>query len=185
MSHEEGDYPAAQEAFSQALDIAQREGDAALEMRTLAHAAQADINYGNWEEGADKSRRAIELAGRVDDPHAEVNAHWQMNQFMRHINDLEGGRQQVAAMLTIAERMRDRYWLTTSLYQVAQLAQDEGDWPLVLGCCDRALEAEPDDPRLLAVGARVRYETGDFDGGKADLERLLEVEQRSVRSLEE
>ena len=59
---EEGDFDGAQEAFNRALDIARREGDEALEMRILASATAADVQYLRLQGGLVKSLRAIELA---------------------------------------------------------------------------------------------------------------------------
>jgi len=64
----------AQQAFNRALDIARREGDEALEMRILASATVADVQYLPLQGGLVKSHRAIELAGLIDDPHTEVDA---------------------------------------------------------------------------------------------------------------
>ncbi len=86
-----------------------------MEMRILANSSQADIASDNWEEGGEKSRRAVELAGRVDDPHSEVIAHWQVLEFLVRKHDLEGARLEGAAMLATAERLRNRDLLNTAL----------------------------------------------------------------------
>lgn len=50
LGQQEGDYERAQEAFAQALPIAQREDDAALQMSTLTHAARVDLDHLRWQE---------------------------------------------------------------------------------------------------------------------------------------
>ena len=73
----EVDYEAAQEAFEQALVIARREGDAALEMRTLANACRVAARHCRWQESLRLGLQAIDLAQQVDDPLFEVPArHW-------------------------------------------------------------------------------------------------------------
>ena len=69
-----GGYDGAQRAFSQALTIAQREGDETLEMRTLAEGASLAYTHLRHEESLQKSLSTIELAQRIDDPRAEVTA---------------------------------------------------------------------------------------------------------------
>ena len=43
LAMDEGDYQGAQDAFNQALTIAQREGDRALQARILANSASVDF----------------------------------------------------------------------------------------------------------------------------------------------
>ena len=91
---EEGQYEAAQEVFSQALDIARREGDEALEMRILAGATEPDFQYLRLQGALAKSLRAIELAQHADDPRTEVNARYYGGLAQLVMADLEGTRQQ-------------------------------------------------------------------------------------------
>ena len=54
-----GDYEGATEAFGRALAIAQRERDAALEMRTLAAAADAEFYRLQWNAVLEKNVRVV------------------------------------------------------------------------------------------------------------------------------
>ena len=54
---EEKDFEAAQDAFTRAMAIAQREGDTELELRTLGNAAIVDELHGNFNESLEKSLR--------------------------------------------------------------------------------------------------------------------------------
>ncbi|MFQ6030122.1 MAG: serine/threonine-protein kinase PknK, partial [Dehalococcoidia bacterium] len=72
LGQEVGDYEGATDAFRRALAIAQGEGDAALELRTLAGASFVDFFHCRWRECLEKTPRVIELARSVDDPHGEL-----------------------------------------------------------------------------------------------------------------
>ncbi len=71
--YEENDFEAAQDAYTRALAIAQRENDRDLELRTLGNAAGVDTFHGHFQESLEKSSRGLELARRVDNPRAELN----------------------------------------------------------------------------------------------------------------
>ena len=89
---EEVDYQGAQQAFHRALEIAQREKDATLEMRTLAEAARIDYFHLNYSESLEKSLRSIPLTQHVDDPNVQVNAHIIAAQAPSRTGDLERAR---------------------------------------------------------------------------------------------
>lgn len=74
LGMEESDYDAAQEAFTNALTIAQNLGDVALEVQTLANACQVYWHHGRSQETVDAGLRAIELTGSIDDPWHEAIA---------------------------------------------------------------------------------------------------------------
>ena len=85
-SQEEGDYETAQAAFAQAITIAHQTGDEALEMSTLAYAAQVDYFRLNLAEALDKSRRALELGKRARGDRALVIA----NGYLANASILQG-----------------------------------------------------------------------------------------------
>ena len=70
LYQEKGDYPGAQEAFSQALVLARREQDTALEMRILANATSVDFHHLRWQECLEKGAQAVKLSDGVDDLYA-------------------------------------------------------------------------------------------------------------------
>ena len=70
LHHERGDYDGAKEALGRALEIARREGDTALEVQALANAADMEAYQLQYPESMENSLAALELAGRVDEPHA-------------------------------------------------------------------------------------------------------------------
>ena len=115
MGMEEGDYRSATEAFDGALAIARRTGDVALELRTLAQSSMVDYWHLRLDETVAKGLRVIELARRAADQLSEVSARFWVGQAMLRIGESEGAQPHAAAMLSTAERLRDRYWLTTAI----------------------------------------------------------------------
>jgi len=175
VSFETGDYDAAQETFDRALAVAQREKDAALELRTLTCAAIIDWIHLRNQEGLEKSLRAIELSQRVDDPHAEFEARELAGQALNCMGEAEKARVHASAALALAEKLRQRYALSFALALNAQLSARQGDWKSARDFSDRGLAVDPQEFRLIAPRIRLEYEVGQFNEGTAYLDRLLEV----------
>jgi hypothetical protein len=75
----DSDYPSARESFDSALAIARREGDSALEMKTLNFAAQAELWHHLFEESLKSSLVAVDLAVAASDPRGEVAGRYWAN----------------------------------------------------------------------------------------------------------
>ena len=110
----DGDYPSARESFDRALAIARREGNTALEMRTLALAAQVELWHLHFEEARKSSLKAIDLSVTASDPRQEVAARYWASQSSRILGDRQEVQRQNSAILEPAERLRDRHWLSTA-----------------------------------------------------------------------
>ncbi len=78
-------------------------------------------------------------------------------------------------VLEVTERLRDRYWLSSSLGFNGILCHSIGDWPSARDFSNRSLAVSPGDPRNLAARAVWEYQVGNFDQGSMHLERFLEV----------
>jgi tetratricopeptide (TPR) repeat protein len=169
----EGDYENAQAAFAQALAIARREGDPALEVRTLAAAANVDYFHLRFQEGLEGSRRAIALAGRLDDQQAAWSAHLDASRILTYTGEVGGAQQHAAAALELAERLRGRSQLALSFWGNARLLRLQGGWQGARQFSDRGLAVAPQDVSLLGDRVLLEYEVGDFGQGEAYLERLL------------
>jgi predicted ATPase len=172
---EMADYQGAQEAFSKSLTIAQREGDAALEMRTLANAGRADVYHLRFQDGLDKSLNALNLARRLGDLLAQVDALFYTTHALLITGDLDGVRLHAPAMLLPAEAVRNRFWLASALHANETLAHLEGNWEAARAFSDRGLAVVPRDPRLLGTRVMLEYEVGDFAQGETYLQRLIEA----------
>ena len=176
---EEGDYVGAQEAVAGALSIAEREHDTILEMETLAKAARVDRFYRDLQGALRKSLRAIELARHHEDLFVEVAAHNEASFVYVDTGELEQARQHAVAMLEAAERLRDRYWLSSALIRNWVLCSLTGDWPAAREFSNRGLAVAPGDYRNLSSRAVQEYQVGDFDQGRVHLEQFQEVMRRT------
>ena len=175
MGIQQGDYEGAQEPLGRALAIAQGAGDVTLEMGTLVSSLSVDLYHFHWREGLPKSLRAIELAIQLDYPSAEVvaRAHsWCANYVM---GVLGGAQPHVEGGLTVAERLRDSFWLTTWLFFNAVMSRLDGDWQAAREYTNRGLAIAPQDIRLLLTRVRLEYEVGDVGQGEAYKDRLREA----------
>ena len=175
MGLEEGDYQGATEAFESALAIAQRTGDVALEIRTLAHSSMVDYFHLRWQETVAKGLRAINLARGAADQLSELSARHFVWVALQAIGDSKGAQLHSAAMLAMAERLRDRYWLSTALWLNARDAVYEGNWQAAKDFNDRGQLVSPSDTRLLGSRMLLEYETGNVFEGDRYLERIVEA----------
>jgi DNA-binding CsgD family transcriptional regulator/tetratricopeptide (TPR) repeat protein len=169
----EGDYENAQAAFAQALAIARREGDLALEVRTLAAAADVDYFHLRSQEGLEKARRAIALAGRLGDSRAAWQAHLTASRILSFAGEVGGAQQHAAAALELAERLRGRSQLALSFDWNARLLRQQGGWQGARQFSDRGLAVAPQDGMLLADRVLLEHEVGDFGQGESYLGRFV------------
>ena len=179
---QEGEYEVAQDSLDRALAIAQREGDAALELRTLGSAAQIDFQNLRMQACLEKSLIVIELAMAADDPRAEVIARYWTGYILPGNGDLAAGKGHALAALSLAERLGDRFWLASTQLQYAVLAYMEGDWPTARRYCEYGIAGAPRDPRLLILRVQLEFQVGDFNQGENYLNQLLEVMNAAPRA---
>ena len=132
-------------------------------MRVTAASAQIDGSYMKWEQSLKKSLRALELATRVDgDPIDKLRAHSWASNSSYAIGDSRSAEEHITEMHTIAESLRDVYWLETALSRRRILAYLSGEWGAVHALDDRSADTESNSVLAMAL-----YQTGDFDKGNA------------------
>ena len=173
MGMEIGDYDAAQEALGTALDIARLEEDEALGMWTLLAVANVDLYHIRFQQSLGQSLTAIDLAQGEDDPVAEVDGRFYAATAQGIMGNLEKAQLQTEAGLTVAQKLRDRYWLASTLWASEVVARLRGDSKAAREFSDRGLAVETTDQRLLATRMLTEYESGDDSKAAAHLERLL------------
>ncbi|MCZ6866989.1 MAG: hypothetical protein O7E55_06635, partial [Chloroflexi bacterium] len=171
----EGDYEASQKAFDQALAIAHDMGDATLEMNTLASSADVDYFQLRPDATLSKSLKVIELALHGTETNAEVSARLSATRVLYLTGRCEEAQEQATALLSLGERLGDRYWLGSALQHASNLACLQGDWSSGRSLVERALALAPRDANILVDAVDLEYQTGNFSQGEAYLERLLEV----------
>ncbi|MFQ6029417.1 MAG: AAA family ATPase [Dehalococcoidia bacterium] len=175
VATEEGDYDRAQQSFNQALTIARREGDASLELKTLAHAANVDMLYTEYQRSVENSHRALDLSAYIDEPEAEVIARYSLVMAYIGLGNLEGMNRQAPALLATAERLRDRFWLTCALRSYEDCAHLAGDWTTARSYSDRGLAVSPSECRSLCTRAMIECQMGNFAAGEAYVDKVIEV----------
>ena len=176
---ETGDYARAQEKFASARSIATAHQDAALELRALAFASSVDHFALRWPEALADSRRALQIAREVDDPHAETYARYRAAYVLTHVGAAEQARIEAGANLAAAEKLSDRGLLADALYVNATLAHFEGKWSDARSHGDRGLALSPQHLPLLYDRVLVEYDTGDHTAAARLLQRLIDVDRSS------
>jgi len=175
LGMQKGDYLGAQEAFNQAINIAKREGDLALEMWTLARAGRLDHYYLRPQECVLKDGQAAELNRSVDDPYVEIYARICVVLALIITGDAQEAQSNAEAMLTMAERTRYRGGLLTALWMKALVHLYKGEWELARELYTRALSLNPYHPYLSNQLLFVESSVGDFERGESHLARVLEL----------
>ena len=155
--------------LARALAIAQREGDTALEMRTLANAVPVDYYAFRYQDGLEKGRRVIELASQIDNPQAEMKARYYLTAILCRLGELEEAEQQAKDLLAVAERIRDRFWLAASLRSNALVSSFNGDWRAAREFSDRGITLAPQHLPGIAGRILLEYEVGEFSQGNITL----------------
>ena len=163
------------DAFDSSLAIARRTGEVALEVRALPNYTMVDFWHLRWDETVANGLRVIELARRAADQLSEVSARFWVGQALLHIGDSEGSQPHAAAMLSTAEKLRDRYWLATAIWFNERVSIYKGDWQAAKHFNERRLLLSPSATRPLGTRILLKHESGNLNEGHEYLGRLVEV----------
>ncbi|MFQ6028289.1 MAG: helix-turn-helix transcriptional regulator, partial [Dehalococcoidia bacterium] len=169
----EGDFQGAEDAFKQALEIAQREGDLALELRTLAAGAHVDSHHLRWGGTLEKASSVARLSNWTNDYFAEANAyHWAANASMA-LGNLEEARKLAIAQLEPARKLRDGNWLGSALASNEMVAQLQGNWQTAREFGDQGLSmGNAAHPILFKNRAQLESQMGNLELAQTYLDRL-------------
>ena len=116
----------------------------------------------------------IELARRAQDGITEVSARFWVGVSQLGAGEVKAAETHALAMLSSAERLHDRYWLTTALWLSERPHLYQGDWDAAREFNQRALLESPSDTRLFATRMLLESECGNEVEAQAFLERLLD-----------
>ena len=178
LGNAEGDYEGAQQALGRAIAIARREGDVALELRTLIYAASVSALHLHWQESVGNGLRAIELGTGEENPF-EGGPFWTAVSLLS-MGDLDAARPHALVLRDVAERRTtSRREASASFVPITNLSCLEGDWTAGREYSDRGLEVSPLYPQLLFPRVLLEHETGESAQGEVYLERLLEPRLRA------
>ena len=173
--HMEGNEESVADSFDRALAIAQREGDTKLEMRMMVSQATFNGSRRRRREALTNYERVIELGSAVAEPETELHALYGAAVESMILGDLQAADRYASSMLMLAERMRDRWWLTGALWRNSVVNHLRGYWPASRDFGDRGLEVTPGHWHLLADRAILECEVGELTQCHAHLDRLIEV----------
>jgi tetratricopeptide (TPR) repeat protein len=172
---EANDYANALEAIEQALALSRRSGDVALEMRVLVDAAEVDGYQSDFKRALSRAAAAADLAGRVDDPRAEMVAHYWLLLSLLAQGDLGGAATHARAAVGAAQRLRYHFLTARALFGLALVRRLQGDLVGALEATDQALSVSPQETRALYLGVLLQFEAGHREAGGDYLRRLLEA----------
>ena len=171
----EGDYEGAQEAFQRTMLIAQREGDAVLEARTVANSASVHFFHLHFNDCLSNCLRAIELGRLTDDLYSQVNGHIDAARVSTMSGELGVAKEHASSSLLLAEKLGDRVFLDLTLRINETIWRLEGVFPTARDFSDRGLAVSSRTAPLLFTRAILEYEEGDFSQGEVYTERLIET----------
>ena len=171
---EEGDYEAAQQAWNQALEIAQRTNDPSLEMWTLAWAGGVAGLHLYSEVALKNGLHVIQLANRLGDLAAEAMGHEWASRALLETGQPREAELHAKSFLELTTRLRHRSQLDNATGWNTIVTYVQGDWRETRNSSDRGLEMTPGDPRHLSIRALLENQQGDFAQGQNYLDQLLD-----------
>ena len=176
----EGDQERARMSFDRALAIARRLGDASLERRTLASAAQVEYWFINLQECWDSAVQARDLAEAAGDRQTEITA----REFLARVALMRGQPEQAQTnmdrAIELGELLGERSFLATTHIMGGGIAMFLGDWKAARTFSDQGLALQPREPRNLAIRALLEATTGAFAEAKTYMDRLIDPARRSA-----
>ena len=169
-----GDRESAAEVLDQVLEIARREDDADMENQVLANIAHLNLNGFEHQESLDNCVRAIELIPRLKGP-PDNTVYWVAVRDLIALGRIEEARPYAARQLELAVVSRSRFHLTQAFHANGYLAYKAGDWQVAREFCDRGLEIDELDARLLIWRSELESQLGNFESGNTYIDRILEI----------
>ena len=177
----DADEPKAKCRLERALEIARREGDRGLEGRVLAYWAAFELQCLRCREAIDKARSARRLAQATKDPRAElISLFFEAGSVRAVGGELREERRLVAEQARVAERLRDRGWLSTVRLNSERLALLSADWQEARRLNDLLLADDPEPiPALWCHRIVMEARTGGLEAAEPYLRRYADLAARS------
>ena len=144
-------------------------------MEALANAANVHYFHMRHQEALRTSLRAVELSAQVDDPRNELAARYVAVLVLRETGDLQDAAHHASAMMELAEKLRDHFWLVSACWMSETVSARRGNWLAARSYSDQGLLVSPRGVNLLSTRVVLEYEVGQFDEGARFLERLLDA----------
>lgn len=168
---EENDYPGAERAFQEALEIAHDSGDVLLRQHVVSQAAQVDFYHRRFEEAIERSKQILSIPAPELEMVTECAA-----RYVRCISEISIGRppstEELEAFNSVAEKLGDRLWLHLSHWLPQRLAGLSGDWERAREFGSKGLAVAPGAPTFLSTMPQVELETGEFEQAEELFQQL-------------
>ena len=173
-------YDEAIDALNQALEIARREGDEALEVQSLAAVTSVHATHMRYDEVLASGLKLIELNKRVHDPRSEVSAHYFVVTSLVGNGELGAAKRHLSEMLSQAERLGDRFWLEGACWKTGMTLRLTGEWDTARSFGQRALEIGARQSNSLNELAMLEHELGNSRHGDSYLDLLTEIASEGI-----
>jgi len=172
---EMADYTSALSALDRALAIARSADSPALQMRVLVDAAEVEGYLVSFPGAMDRARLAIDLSSVVDDPRAEMLAHYWCVLPLLQAGDPEGATPHAERSVAAAERLRHHFYIARALLGHAFISWLRGDGTSVRELTDRAMSISPLETRNVWLRARLECQLGEQERTWFYLDRLIDA----------
>ncbi|MCH7624696.1 MAG: tetratricopeptide repeat protein [Chloroflexi bacterium] len=173
LSWEIRDFGGAQESLDQAVEIARREGDQTLEVRSLVLMAQTHFAQGHYDDAVEMSLPVIELAESLDELDALVRARFMCANVLITRGNSNEAQKHAKAGLDAAERLHDKLWLNAMLRHNFIPAILRGDWKVAQEFNARSLAELPSDAITLSDRVLLNLQVGNLEESNEYVDRLL------------
>jgi class 3 adenylate cyclase/Cdc6-like AAA superfamily ATPase len=170
-----GNLALSRDAFQRAEDTAHKLGLRQLEMETVFYAQTVTMFHRQFEESIELADRAIALAGELDVPVMEGNAHFFAGGASFYLGHYAMGVEHADAARRLAARTRQPYQIASGSTARGIMAGIRGDWTGSKDALEDALEAQPFDARANAQAAYAAYQSGDLERADSFARRVAEV----------
>ena len=172
---QEAVYNEAIDSLNQSLEISRREGDLALEVQRLSAITSVYANHMRYNEALESGIRLIELNKNVHDIRSEVSAHYFVATSLIENGDLEGAKSHSSEMLSLAERLGDRFWLEGACWKTEMTLRLSGEWEEARLFAQRARDIGSRQSNILNGQVLIEHETGNHRQGNRYLESLTTI----------
>lgn len=163
----------ARELLEEALRIARREKDIALEMRVLSYLSILENSLYHNEKSFALNEQALALAQRIGDLHAKVEGLWFRTSYFTRGGDINGAVQCGKLWLESAKKLRVRFFLGQAYKTNGALASEMTDWSRARMLGELAYSFHPELSFPLWGLASIARETGGVNECNRHLERAI------------
>lgn len=175
--HERLDYERAVEALGDALDVARRHGDKALELQVLANIGHVEGDELKHEESLRLASEALMLAKEIDPLEGKGWAHYYSFHALFATGRLAEAEPHARAILDLAEKTKSVFTLMGGTGDAHLGLRARGNWKEGVEIAERALQlgAESGRDKHLSIGLVAASEIGDTAKAEEYTKRLYDL----------